>query len=53
MQQVIVHIPDIEGLFPSCLLWKFMHDPVKYLLSVTVIGCRTVYTIYLLQYGKS
>lgn len=37
MQQVIVYNPDIEGLFPSCLLWKFMLDPVKYLLSVTVI----------------
>lgn len=37
MQQVIVYIPDIEGLFPSSLLQNFVLDPVKYLLSVTVI----------------
>jgi len=37
MQQIIVYIPHIEGLFPSCLLWKLMLDPVKCLVSVTVI----------------
>lgn len=36
MQQVIVYIPDTESIFPSCLLWKFMLDLVKYLLSLTV-----------------